>query len=80
MPFNAVVTANQARTGALMAMGSMLCVQIGLAVDEELQPLPDRLVVFDQQYAQTFIHPSPDQSQCVAQTSGRQFLPCERQR
>ena len=32
MPFNAEVTTNQARTGALMAMGSMLCVQIGLAV------------------------------------------------
>ena len=30
--FNAGVTANQARTGALMAMGSMLCVQVGLAV------------------------------------------------
>ena len=32
MPFNAGVTANQARTGALMAMGSMLCVQVGLAI------------------------------------------------
>ena len=32
MPFNAGVTTNQARTGALMAMGSMLCVQIGLAI------------------------------------------------
>jgi len=32
VPFNAEVTTNQARTGALMAMGSMLCVQIGLAV------------------------------------------------
>ena len=32
VPFNAEVTANQARTGALMAMGSMLCVQIGLAI------------------------------------------------
>ena len=32
MPFNAVVTDNQARTGALMAMGSMLCVQLGLAI------------------------------------------------
>ena len=32
VPFNAVVTDNQARTGALMAMGSMLCVQLGLAV------------------------------------------------
>jgi inner membrane transporter RhtA len=30
--FNAEVTTNQARTGALMAMGSMLCVQIGLAI------------------------------------------------
>ena len=29
--FNAVVTANSARNGTLMAMGSMLCVQIGLA-------------------------------------------------
>ena len=32
MPFNAVVTTNQARSGALMAMGSMLCVQVGLAL------------------------------------------------
>ena len=32
MPFNAEVTTNQARTGALMAMGSMLCVQVGLAI------------------------------------------------
>jgi len=32
IPFNAKVTTNQARTGALMAMGSMLCVQIGLAI------------------------------------------------
>ena len=32
MPFNAGVSTNQARTGALMAMGSMLCVQIGLAI------------------------------------------------
>lgn len=30
--FNAVMSANQARTGALMAMGSMLCVQVGLAL------------------------------------------------
>ena len=27
-----IVTDNQARTGALMAMGSMLCVQVGLAI------------------------------------------------
>jgi inner membrane transporter RhtA len=32
VPFNAEVTTNQARNGALMAMGSMLCVQFGLAV------------------------------------------------
>jgi inner membrane transporter RhtA len=32
VPFNAVVTTNQARSGALMAMGSMLCVQVGLAL------------------------------------------------
>src|SRR5258707_10022789 len=32
LPFNAEVTTNQARTGALMAMGSMLCVQVGLAI------------------------------------------------
>ena len=32
MPFNAVVTDDQARTGALMAMGSMMCVQVGLAI------------------------------------------------
>src|SRR3954463_2902694 len=32
VPFNAEVTTNEARTGALMAMGSMLCVQIGLAI------------------------------------------------
>jgi len=32
LPFNAGVTTNQARTGALMAMGSMLCVQVGLAI------------------------------------------------
>jgi inner membrane transporter RhtA len=32
VPFNAGVTDNQARTGALMAMGSMLCVQVGLAI------------------------------------------------
>jgi inner membrane transporter RhtA len=32
VPFNAEVTSNHARTGALMAMGSMLCVQIGLAI------------------------------------------------
>jgi inner membrane transporter RhtA len=32
VPFNAVVTTTQARTGALMAMGSMLCVQVGLAI------------------------------------------------
>src|ERR1700751_2078495 len=31
LPFNAEVTTNQARSGALMAMGSMLCVQLGLA-------------------------------------------------
>jgi inner membrane transporter RhtA len=32
VPFNAHVTDNQARTGAMMAMGSMLCVQVGLAI------------------------------------------------
>lgn len=32
MPFNAGVTDHQARTGAFMAMGSMLCVQVGLAI------------------------------------------------
>jgi inner membrane transporter RhtA len=32
LPFNAEVTTNHARTGALMAMGSMLCVQVGLAI------------------------------------------------
>src|SRR3954453_19430545 len=32
IPFNAEVSMNEARTGALMAMGSMLCVQIGLAI------------------------------------------------
>ena len=30
--FNAGVNTNQARTGAFMAMGSMLCVQVGLAI------------------------------------------------
>src|SRR3984893_13992152 len=30
--FNARVTTNQARTGAMMAIGSMLCVQVGLAI------------------------------------------------
>ena len=32
MSFNARVTTNQARTGVLMATGSMLCVQVGLAL------------------------------------------------
>lgn len=32
VPFNARVMTNQARTGAFMAMGSMLCVQVGLAI------------------------------------------------
>lgn len=32
MAFNAEVTSTPARSGALMAMGSMACVQIGLAV------------------------------------------------
>src|SRR3954449_10126669 len=32
VPFNAGVMRNQARSGALMAMGSMLCVQVGLAI------------------------------------------------
>ena len=32
VPFNAMVTVNQARTGVLMASGSMLCVQVGLAL------------------------------------------------
>ena len=32
MAFNAEVTTTQARTGALMATGSMVCVQVGLAV------------------------------------------------
>jgi inner membrane transporter RhtA len=32
VPFNAGVTTNQARSGAFMAMGSMLCVQVGLAI------------------------------------------------
>jgi inner membrane transporter RhtA len=32
LPFNAGVMTNQARTGAFMAMGSMLCVQLGLAI------------------------------------------------
>lgn len=32
MPFNALVTTTPARTGALMATGSMLCVQLGLAL------------------------------------------------
>ena len=32
MPFNADMSENQARTGAFMAMGSMLCVQVGLAI------------------------------------------------
>jgi hypothetical protein len=31
VPFNAEGDHEQARTGALMAMGSMLCVQVGLA-------------------------------------------------
>ncbi len=32
LPFNAMVTTNEARTGVLMATGSMLCVQVGLAL------------------------------------------------
>jgi inner membrane transporter RhtA len=32
VPFNAVMTTNQVRTGVLMATGSMACVQIGLAL------------------------------------------------
>ena len=32
LPFNAEVTTNQARTGAMMAMASMLCVKVGLAI------------------------------------------------
>jgi inner membrane transporter RhtA len=32
LPFNADVTDNQARSGAFMAMGSMACVQVGLAI------------------------------------------------
>jgi inner membrane transporter RhtA len=32
LPFNAGVMTNQARSGALMALGSMLCVQFGLAI------------------------------------------------
>ena len=32
VPFNAGVMKDQARTGALMAMGSMMCVQVGLAI------------------------------------------------
>ncbi len=32
MPLNALVTTNQARTGVSMATGSMLCVQLGLAL------------------------------------------------
>src|SRR3954471_8424119 len=32
MPFNAMVTTTQARNGVLMATGSMLCVQVGLAL------------------------------------------------
>lgn len=32
VPFNAVVTTNPVRTGVLMATGSMVCVQIGLAL------------------------------------------------
>jgi inner membrane transporter RhtA len=32
VPFNAEVTTNQARGGVLMATGSMLCVQVGLAL------------------------------------------------
>jgi inner membrane transporter RhtA len=36
VPFNAEVTDNQARTGASMAMGSMLCVQLGLAISVTL--------------------------------------------
>lgn len=32
LPFNAVMTDHQARTGAFMAMGSMACVQVGLAI------------------------------------------------
>lgn len=32
MTFNSGVSENQARTGALMAMGSMVCVQVGLAL------------------------------------------------
>ena len=32
MPFNSRVTDNRARTGAFMAMGSMACVQVGLAI------------------------------------------------
>jgi inner membrane transporter RhtA len=32
LPFNAVVTTNHVRTGVLMATGSMVCVQIGLAL------------------------------------------------
>ena len=36
LPLNAVVTDDQARTGALMAMGSMVCVQLGLAISVTL--------------------------------------------
>jgi inner membrane transporter RhtA len=32
LPFNAGMVTNQARAGAFMAMGSMLCVQVGLAI------------------------------------------------
>jgi inner membrane transporter RhtA len=36
VPFNAEVTTNSARTGVLMTMGSMVCVQFGLAVSVSL--------------------------------------------
>ena len=36
MPFNIGMTTNAARTGTLMAVGSMVCVQLGLAIAVEL--------------------------------------------
>ncbi len=36
VPFNGIMTINASRVGALMAVGSMLCVQVGLAVSVTL--------------------------------------------
>ena len=54
--------------------------EIGLTLDEEFQPLPDRLMVFYQEYAQEPCSPLPPSVIYCISVSRAASVPCAREK